>query len=102
MLAFDRGSNTQSFFTPVIFRKVVDGVPMSGKLSPAQITLTLSMIEAADPVDSGRIWCKRRINVPKTALYDEINASIFQNTLELIDQAILDPLVFQSKNKIRE
>lgn len=62
-------------------------------------SLTLSMIEAAEPVDSGRIWGKRRFNVPKTALFDEINALLFENTTDLMDQAILDPSSFTTEDQ---
>lgn len=62
-------------------------------------TLTLSMIEAADPVDSGKIWSKRTIPVAKTALYDEINALIFTNTIELMDQIIIDPNSFSPEEQ---
>lgn len=51
-----------------------------------QVTLTL--LEAEDKVDSGRIWKKLKFPVPKHALWDEINASLFNAEIELIDFAI--------------
>lgn len=51
-------------------------------------TITLSLIEAEDKVDTGRIWKKLAISVPKHALWDEINTRVFQAEIELIDFAV--------------
>ena len=48
----------------------------------------MSLLDAADPVDSGDIWAQVKIPVPRHALYDEINAGLFQAELKLIDRAI--------------
>lgn len=50
--------------------------------------ITLSLLEAEDKVDSGRIWRKLRFSVPKHALWDEINARLFEAEIELIDFAV--------------
>jgi methionyl-tRNA formyltransferase len=50
--------------------------------------ITLSLLEAEDVVDSGDIWTKVKINIPKTALYNQINNLIFRAELELMDFAI--------------
>jgi methionyl-tRNA formyltransferase len=50
--------------------------------------ITLSLLEAEDKVDSGRIWKKLRIPIPKHALWDEINALLFDAEIELIDFAV--------------
>lgn len=50
--------------------------------------ITLSLIEAEDKVDSGRIWKKLRFPVPKHALWDEINTRLFEAEIELIDFAV--------------
>lgn len=50
--------------------------------------ITLSLLEAEDTVDSGRIWRKRRIPVPKDALWDEINHRLFSAEIELMNFAI--------------
>jgi methionyl-tRNA formyltransferase len=50
--------------------------------------ITLSLLEAEDKVDSGRIWAKRQIDVPKDALWDEINHLLFTAEVELIDLAV--------------
>jgi methionyl-tRNA formyltransferase len=50
--------------------------------------ITLSLLEAEDNVDSGRIWAKRQITVPKDALWNEINHLLFTAEVELIDLAV--------------
>lgn len=50
--------------------------------------LTLSLIEAADPVDSGAIWAKKSFPVDKNLLWDEINELLFAAELSLMDEAI--------------
>lgn len=50
--------------------------------------ITLSMLEAEDKVDSGRIWRKAHIGVPKHALWDEINHLLFTAEVEMIDYAV--------------
>lgn len=50
--------------------------------------ITLSLLEAEDKVDSGRVWKKIDLQVPKHALWNEINEILFQAELELIEFAI--------------
>jgi methionyl-tRNA formyltransferase len=50
--------------------------------------ITLSLIEAEDQVDTGKIWAKRQISIPKDALFDEINHLLFSSELKLIDWAV--------------
>ncbi|WP_301361555.1 formyltransferase family protein [Stutzerimonas nitrititolerans] len=50
--------------------------------------ITLSLLEAEDKVDSGRIWQKVRFPIPKDALWDEINKRLFCAEIELIDFAV--------------
>lgn len=50
--------------------------------------LTLTLLEAKEPVDSGDIWHKVPIMVEKHELYDEINHKIFTAEVGLIDWAI--------------
>jgi methionyl-tRNA formyltransferase len=49
--------------------------------------ITVSLLEAEDKVDSGRIWKKLTVPVPKHALWDEINTLLFDAEIELIDFA---------------
>lgn len=50
--------------------------------------VTLSLLEAEDKVDSGRIWWKTTFPVPKHALWDEINERLFNAEIDLIDLAV--------------
>ncbi|MTZ15522.1 UDP-glucuronic acid dehydrogenase [Pseudomonas sp. JL972] len=50
--------------------------------------ITLSLLEAEDRVDSGRIWRKIKFPVPKHALWNEINERLFTAEIELIDFAV--------------
>lgn len=51
-------------------------------------TLTLTLLEAANKVDSGDIWKKLQIDVNKDALWDEINQAVFDAELMLMDFAV--------------
>ena len=50
--------------------------------------ITLSLLEAEDKVDTGDIWKKVIVPIPKTALFDEINELIFNSELDLMDFSI--------------
>lgn len=50
--------------------------------------ITLSLLEAEDKVDSGRIWKKLRIQVPRHALWDEINRLLFEAEIALLEFAV--------------
>lgn len=50
--------------------------------------ITLSLLEAEDKVDSGKIWKKIEIPIPKNALFQEINHRLFSAELKLMDFAL--------------
>lgn len=50
--------------------------------------ITVSLLEVADAVDTGRIWRKEVIELDGTELYDEINRAVFGAELRLMDFAI--------------
>ncbi len=50
--------------------------------------ITVSLLEAEDNVDSGRIWHQIKFPVPKDALWNEINALLFSAEIRLIDFAV--------------
>jgi methionyl-tRNA formyltransferase len=50
--------------------------------------LTVTLLDAAEKVDSGAIWKKRAVPVPKNAVFHEINEILFSAWVELIDFAI--------------
>jgi methionyl-tRNA formyltransferase len=62
--------------------------PHIWELSQGAEAITLTLLEAEDKVDSGRIWKKVHIPVPKHALWDEINQLLFQAEVELINFAV--------------
>lgn len=51
-------------------------------------TITLTLMEADDKVDSGKIWKKTSFPVPRHALWYEINARLFEAEIEMIDFAV--------------
>lgn len=50
--------------------------------------LTLSLLEAEDKVDSGRIWLKTDVNLDGSELFGEINNKLFTAEVELIQRAV--------------
>lgn len=48
----------------------------------------LSLIEAEDQIDTGKIWKKICIPIPKHFLWDEINQALFQGEIALMDWAV--------------
>lgn len=50
--------------------------------------VTLSLLEAEDKVDSGRIWAKVKFPVPRHVLWNEINERLFDAEIGLIDFAV--------------
>ena len=49
---------------------------------------TLSLLEAAEALDSGDIWSKVFVEIPKDALWDEINDKLFEAEISMLDFAI--------------
>ena len=50
--------------------------------------LTLTLLEAANKIDSGDIWIKLEVKIGKDALWDEINRTVFDAELLLMDFAV--------------
>ncbi|NDY73273.1 UDP-glucuronic acid dehydrogenase [Desulfobacter hydrogenophilus] len=50
--------------------------------------ITLSLLEAENAVDTGRIWHQVTLSVPKHALWDEINEQLFNAEISSIDFAV--------------
>jgi len=51
-------------------------------------TITLSLLEAEDNVDSGRLWLQCKIPVAKTALWYEMNNQLYEAEIKLMNQAV--------------
>jgi methionyl-tRNA formyltransferase len=62
--------------------------PHIWELAAGATHITLTLLEAEDKVDSGRIWKKVQIPVPPTALWDEINHLLFTAEIQLLDFAL--------------
>ena len=62
--------------------------PHIWELSRGAEGITLCLLEAEDKVDSGRIWQRIYIPVPKHALWNEINHLLFQAEVQLIQFAV--------------
>lgn len=62
--------------------------PHIWEISKGSECITLTLLDAADKVDSGNIWKKQQIQIPKHALWNEINHILFEAELELMDFAI--------------
>lgn len=50
--------------------------------------IILSLIEARDQIDTGKIWKKIRIPVPNNLLWNEINNALFQGEVGLMNWAV--------------
>lgn len=50
--------------------------------------ITLSLIEASDKIDTGDIWKKISIPIPKYMLWYDINNALFKGEIELMNWAI--------------
>lgn len=50
--------------------------------------IVITLLEAEDLVDSGRIWKKITRFIPQHALWDEINKTLFEAEIELMDYAL--------------
>ncbi len=51
-------------------------------------SIVLSLLEAQDKVDSGNIWKKLVIPIPRDALFNEINEALFLAEEQLLDFAV--------------
>lgn len=50
--------------------------------------IAVTLLEAAEPVDSGAIWAQRWMEFQGHELHDEINARLFEAELALMDEAL--------------
>ena len=50
--------------------------------------ITVSLLDAAAAIDSGDIYKKVKVDIPRSALWDEINALLFAAEIQLIEFAI--------------
>jgi methionyl-tRNA formyltransferase len=62
--------------------------PLVWQVLEGKKDLVMTLLEAEDSVDSGDIWKKTHFNIPKDALFDEINTILFNEELGLMDFAV--------------
>ncbi len=84
---------TKSLFTHTLVLHASD-LPVGRGWSPhiwdvisGKDSITLSLLEAKEPVDTGDIWKKIKIDLNGSELFDEINALLFDAELNLIEWA---------------
>lgn len=63
--------------------------PHIWQILEGKVEIQVSLLEAEDEVDSGAIWRKINLTIPKTALWDEINELLFEAELKLMDFALI-------------
>jgi methionyl-tRNA formyltransferase len=62
--------------------------PQVWQILEGKAGFTVSLLEAHDDLDCGRIWQQREVAIAATALYDEINARLFDAEIELMNWAL--------------
>lgn len=62
--------------------------PVVWQVLEGRTTITVSLLEAADQVDSGDIWAKATFELAGNELADEINEKLFDAELKLMDYAV--------------
>lgn len=62
--------------------------PHIWQILEAKEEIVVTLLDAEDKVDSGDIWLKLRVKIPRDALWDEINHYIFEAELELMGFAV--------------
>ena len=76
--------------------------PHIWELAAGASHITLSLLEAEDKVDSGKIWQKVQIAVPAAALWDEINHLLFSAEVQLMDFALASYGHIQSQDQPKD
>ena len=57
--------------------------------------ITVSLLEATTPVDSGRVWARKRFSLEGHELLPEINRKLFTAEIELMSDAVHDAETIQ-------
>ena len=69
--------------------------PLTWQILEGRRNIIFSLIEADKKIDSGKIYYKKKVNIPKTFLFDEIKKTQLYNNLNLIEKF----LKYYKKNK---
>lgn len=62
--------------------------PHVWQILAGQPGFTVTLLEAEDAFDTGRIWHQQDVAIAATALFDEINAALFDAEIALMDWAL--------------
>lgn len=62
--------------------------PMAWDVLGGADSVTVSLLDVDDPVDSGKVWQKRRFRLDGTELLDELNEKLFHAELALMSWAL--------------
>lgn len=62
--------------------------PLAWQILEGRNVITISLLEAAEKVDSGSVWATRVLQLEGHELLDEINAKLFPIKLELMNYAM--------------
>ena len=61
---------------------------MFGAILEGAKQISVTLLVAEDGVDSGDIWARERLNIAPGALFDDINASLFDAETKLMSKGI--------------
>ncbi len=64
--------------------------PITWQMINREENFTLTLLEADNPVDSGKIWKKIKLNLDDTLVFSEIMLEITRGTIELMDFALVN------------
>jgi methionyl-tRNA formyltransferase len=64
--------------------------PLIWQIIEGRSTIVVTLLEAIDQIDAGKIWAQEEISFNGTELYDEINEILFAAELKLMDHVILN------------
>ncbi len=62
--------------------------PLSWQILEGKEKIKLSLIEANQKVDSGRIWLQKEMTISNDMIFEEINKILFESEIYLINQAL--------------
>ncbi|MDC0172530.1 UDP-glucuronic acid dehydrogenase [Gammaproteobacteria bacterium] len=62
--------------------------PLVWQILEGKEQVVICLLEAEDKVDSGRIWQKYTLQIPKSLLWDEINELLFKAEIQLMNFAV--------------
>ena len=62
--------------------------PHGWQILEGSTDITVTLLEAAEALDAGDIWHQETMHIPRTALHDEIHATLFETELRLMTWAL--------------